>query len=125
MTQIKLIIIFLLVAIIAVIAVPRAIKTSKLTKAEHFALAIASAFRQYQLDTGRECLEINALLNDNNVSGWLGPYISAKVLRNPWGGAFAVDSKNKRIIIPVGDSAPDQYELGGSEEISFGYENPE
>ena len=125
MTRIQLVIILALVAIIAAISVPRAIKMSRLNKAEHYALTISSAFQQYKTDTGQECANIESLLDNSGVSGWLGPYISKKAIYNPWGGTFAVDQKNKKIGIPVGDKAPDQYEFGGSEEISFSYDNVE
>jgi len=125
MTRIQFIIILALIVLITVIATPRAIKISRFTKAEHYALTIASAFKQYQIDTGQECPSIDNLLNDNGVSGWLGPYINPKILRNPWGGSYAIETQKKKIVIPVGDKAPDQYELGGKEEISFSFENPE
>lgn len=125
MTRIQFVIVLALIILITAIATPRAIKISRLTKAEHYALTIASAFKQYQIDTGQECSSIDSLLNDNGVSGWLGPYINPKILRNPWGGAYAVEPQKKKIGIPVGDKAPDQYEFGGKEEISFSFENPE
>jgi len=125
MTRIQLVIIIALVAIITGIAVPRWIKISHITKAEHSTLTITSAFQQYQIDTGQECKDIESLLKDPGVTGWLGPYISEKTMHNPWGGTYAVDTKNKKIGIPVGDKAPDQYELGGSEEISFSYDSSE
>jgi len=125
MTKIQFIIILALVAIITLIAVPREIKISHVSKAEHAALTIASAFQQYQVDTGQECHSIESLLSDPGVSGWLGPYISEKTTRNPWGGTYAVDVKSKKIGIPVGDKAPDQYEFGGSEEISFSFDTSE
>jgi type II secretory pathway pseudopilin PulG len=125
MTRIQFVIVLALIILITAIATPRAIKISRLTKAEHYALTIASAFKQYQIDTGQECQSIDSLLNDNGVSGWLGPYINSKILRNPWGGTYAIELKKKKIGIPVGDKAPDQYELGGKEEISFSFENPE
>jgi len=123
MTRIQLVIVLALVAIIAAISVPKAIKLSRLNKAEHYALTISSAFQQYKIDTGKECAGIDNLLSDNGVSGWLGPYISQKTVRNPWGGTFAVDQKSKKIGIPLGDKAPDQYEFGGPEEISFSYDS--
>ncbi|HGJ64632.1 TPA: hypothetical protein ENS27_04500 [bacterium] len=125
MTRIQFVIVLALIILITAIATPRAIKISRLTKAEHYALTIASAFKQYQIDTGQECSSIDSLLNDNGVSGWLGPYINSKILRNPWGGTYTIESQKKKIGIPVGDKAPDQYELGGKEEISFSFENPE
>jgi type II secretory pathway pseudopilin PulG len=123
MARIQLVIVLALVAIIAAISIPRAIKLTRLTKAEHYALTISSAFQQYKIDTGKECESIENLLSENSVSGWLGPYVSQKVINNPWGGVFAVDQKSKKIGIPVGDKAPDQYEFGGSEEISFSYDS--
>ena len=125
MTRIQLVIVLALVAIIAAISVPRAIKLTRLTKAEHYALTISSAFQQYKTDTGKECESMENLLSDSGVSGWLGPYVSQKIINNPWGGVFAVDQKSKKIGIPAGDNAPDQYEFGGSEEISFGYDSAE
>ncbi|MGB9595670.1 MAG: type II secretion system protein GspG [Candidatus Poribacteria bacterium] len=125
MTRIQLVIVLALVAIIAAISIPRAVKLSQLSKAEHYALTISSAFKQYKADTGKECTSIENLLDSQGVSGWLGPYISEKVTKNPWGGTFAVDQKNKKIGIPKGDKAPDKYEFGGSEEISFSYDSPE
>ena len=125
MTKIQLIIILALVAIITLIAVPRGVKISHVSKAEHASLTIASAFQQYQVDTGQECHSIESLLSDPGVSGWLGPYISEKTTHNPWGGTYAVDVKSKKIGIPVGDKAPDQYEFGGPEEISFSFDTSE
>ena len=122
MTRIQLLIILALVAVISIIAIPRWAKMSHITKAEHATLTITSAFQQYQVDTGQECKSIESLLNDPGVSGWLGPYISEKTILNPWGGSYTFDTKNKKIGIPVGDKAPDQYEFGGSEEISFSYD---
>ncbi len=125
MTRIQLLIVLALIAIIAVISVPRAVKLSRLSKAEHYALTISNAFKQYKADTGRECTNIESLLDSQGVPGWLGPYINKKIIQNPWGGTFAVDQKNKKIGIPKGDKAPDKYEFGGSEEISFNYDSPE
>lgn len=125
MTRIQFVIVLALVILISAIAIPRAIKVSRITKAEHYALTIASAFKQYQVDTGQECSSVDNLLNASNVSGWLGPYINVKILRNPWGGTYAIEPKEKKIIIPIGDKAPDQYEFGGSEEISFSFGEPE
>ncbi|HGE70779.1 TPA: hypothetical protein ENX78_08090 [Candidatus Poribacteria bacterium] len=125
MTRIQLVIVLALIAVISIISVPRAVKLSRLSKAEHYALTISNAFQQYKADTGKECTSIESLLDSQGVSGWLGPYINKKVIKNPWGGTFAVDQKNKKIGIPVGDKAPDQYEFGGSEEISFSYDSPE
>jgi len=125
MTRIQFVIVLALVVIITAISAPRVIKISRLTKAEHYALAIASAFKQYQVDTGQECLSVDNLLKDPGVSGWLGTYINPKILRNPWGGNYAVEFQKKIIGIPIGDKAPDQYEFGGAEEISFSFENPE
>lgn len=122
MTRIQLVIILALVAVISIIAIPRWVKMSHITKAEHATLIITSAFQQYQIDTGQECKSIENLLKDSGVSGWLGPYISEKTILNPWGGSYAFDTKTKKIGIPVGDKAPDQYEFGGSEEISFSYD---
>ncbi len=124
MTRIQFVIVLVLVILISAIAAPRAIKISRLTKAEHYALTIASAFKQYKADTGQECSSIDNLLTDPGISGWLGPYISEKLLRNPWGGTYTIEQKNKKIAIPVGDKAPDQYELGGAEEITFSFKNP-
>ena len=125
MTRIQLVIVLALIAVISIISVPKAVKLSRLSKAEHYALTISNAFQQYKADTGKECTSIESLLDSQGVSGWLGPYINKKVIKNPWGGTFAVDQKNKKIGIPVGDKAPDQYEFGGSEEISFSYDSPE
>jgi type II secretory pathway pseudopilin PulG len=125
MTRIQFVIVLALVVIITVVAVPRAIMVSRLTKAENRALTIASAFQQYRVDTGQECSTIDNLLNDSGVSGWLGPYISAKVVLNPWGGTYTIDSQKKKIGIPVGDKAPDQYEFGGADEISFSFGSSE
>jgi hypothetical protein len=125
MTRIQFVIVLALVVVIAIVAVPRAIVVSRLTKAENRALTIASAFQQYRVDTGQECSTIDNLLNDSGVSGWLGPYISAKIVLNPWGGTYTIDSQKKKIGIPVGDKAPDQYELGGEKEISFSFESSE
>lgn len=125
MTRIQLLIVLAIVAVIAVISVPRAVKLSRLSRAEHYALTISNAFKQYKADTGKECTSIESLLDDQGVSGWLGPYINKKVIQNPWGGTFAVDQKNKKIGIPKGDKAPDKYEFGGSEEISFSYDSSE
>ena len=99
MTRIQLVIILALVAVISIIAVPRWVKMSHITKAEHAALTITSAFQQYQVDTGQECNSIESLLKDSGVSGWLGPYISEKTMCNPWGGSYAFDTKSKKIKV--------------------------
>lgn len=125
MTRVQLIIVIALVVVITLIATPRAVKISRMSKAEHQALTIANAFRQYHTDTGQECEKIEDLLTDPGVRGWMGPYITEKAIRNPWGGTYGVDLKNKKIGIPNGDKAPDQYEFGGSEEISFQYTSVE
>ena len=120
MTRIQFVILVAIVAIIAVIAVPKALNMSRISQAEGQTLAIASAFAQYRTDTGQECSKIDDLINDPGVSGWLGPYIDS-IMKNPWGGNYEVDLKNQKVGIPVGDAAPDEYEFGGSKEISFSY----
>ena len=121
MTRIQLIVIVAIIIVIAVIAVPRAIKMSRISDAEHTVASIADGFAQYRRDTGQECTSIAELLKDPGVAGWLGPYIKEKMTKNPWGGGYEADLKNKKIGIPKGDSAPDQYEFGGSAEISFSF----
>ena len=52
----------------------------------------------------------------------MGPYASRRVVeKNPWGGKYVAELDKQKIAIPRGDVAPDQYELGGSSEISFSY----
>ena len=121
MTRIQFVIILAIVAIIAIIAVPKALNMSRISQAERQILTIASAFAQYRTDTGQECAKIHDLIDDQGISGWMGPYIDIKIMRNPWGGSYEVDLKTKKVGIPKGDAAPDKYEFGGSEEISFSY----
>lgn len=119
MTRIQLLIVLLLIAVICVVSIPKIIYLSRLVKAEKYALAIANGFKRYRADTGSECKRIQDLIVDPGVKGWLGPYINEKVLRNPWGGTYEVDLDKRKVGIPKGDNAPDKYEFGGSEEISF------
>ncbi len=119
MTRIQFIIVVALAAIIAAIAVPRAVKMRRISHAEHHILTIASGFARYRADTGQECTKIEDILKDPDIPGWRGPYINSKVIRNPWGGKYGIMSQE--IGIPKGDAAPDRYEFGGSEEISFSF----
>jgi len=121
MTRIQFIIVVAIAAVIAAVVAPKAVNTSRISRAEHQALTIASGFQKYRTDTGQECARIEDLLNNPGVTGWMGPYISEKTIRNPWGGTYAVESGSKKIGIPKGDNAPDRYEFGGSEEISFSF----
>ena len=123
MTRIQLVIVVAIVAIIAAIAGPRAMKLRRISRAERDVLVIADGFVQYRVDTnGQECQQLGDLLTDPGVPGWMGPYIGRKTVEsNPWGGKYAVDLDKQKILIPKGDAAPDQYEAGGSEEISFSY----
>ena len=121
MTRIQLVIIVAILAVILVIAVPRAVKMRRISRAEYHVLIIASGFAQYRMDTGQECSRIEDLMKDPGVAGWMGPYISEKVIQNPWGGKYAVELEKQKIGIPKGDLAPDQYEFGGFEEISFSF----
>lgn len=123
MTRIQLAIVVALVAIIAAIAGPRAIKMWRISSAERDILKIADGFVKYRADTdGEECQKIEDLLDDPGVPGWMGPYISRKLVHsNPWGGKYGVESEKQRVVIPEGDPAPDEYELGGSKEISFSF----
>ena len=121
MTRIQLIIIVALVVIIAAIAGPRALKMSRISRAEQDAAVIADSFARYRMDTGQECTRIEHLLTDPNVSGWMGPYVNEKVIQNPWGGTYEVEWESQKIAIPKGDEAPDQHEFGGLEEISFSF----
>lgn len=124
MTRIQLIVVVALVVVIAAIAVPRALKMHRISRAEHDILVIADGFVRYRVDTeGQECQRIDDLLEDPGVDGWMGPYISRKVVqKNPWGGKYGIEFGKQKVVIPRGDPAPDQYELGGTEEISFSYE---
>ena len=119
MTRIQVIIVIAIVAVIAFIAGPRAIKMSRISRAEHNLLTIANGFAGYRADTGQECTKIEDLIENPGVDGWMGPYIHRKLLQNPWGGRYGVESG--KVGIPRGDKAPDEYELGGSEEISFSF----
>lgn len=119
MTRIQVIVLIAIVAVIAAIAGPRAIKMSRISRAEHHLLTIASGFASYQADTGQECARIEDLIGNPGVDGWMGPYIQRELLQNPWGGGYGVGSG--KVGIPKGDKAPDEYELDGSEEISFSF----
>ena len=119
MTRTQLLAVIALAVIIAAVSIPRAIMISRITRAEQRALIVANGFKRYNADTGQECSKIQDLLANPGVIGWLGPYINEKVLQNPWGGTYEVDLKSRKIKIPAGDAAPDKYEYGGSEEISF------
>ncbi len=117
MTRIQVIVLVAIVAVIAVIAGPRAIKMSRISRAERNLLAIANGFASYRADTGQECTKIENLFENPGVDGWMGPYIQRTSLQNPWGGRYVAESG--QVGIPKGDKAPDEYELGGLEEISF------
>ena len=121
MTRIQLVIVMAIAAIIAIIAAPRAIKMSRISRAERDILAIATGFAKYRMDTGQECTRIADILEDPGVTGWSGPYIDRKVIRNPWGGTYEVGLEHKEIGIAKGDPAPDRYEFDGAEEISFDF----
>ena len=128
MKRTQLIVIVAIVVIMAAVALPRAIKMSRISKAERHVASIASGFAQYHRDTGQECKSIEDILRDKGIPGWLGPYINEEMTRNPWGGGYRADLEKQKIGIPGGDEAPDQYELGGSEEIGFSFSedmNPE
>ena len=119
MTRIQVIVVVAIAAVIAAIASPRAIKMSRISRAEHHLLTIANGFAGYCADTGQECTKIEDLIEDPGVGGWMGPYIQRKSLQNPWGGRYVAESG--QVGIPKGDKAPDEYEFGGSEEISFSF----
>lgn len=121
MTRIQLVIVVAIAAVIVAIAVPRAVKMSRISRAEHHVMTIATGFARYRVDTGQECTKIENLLEDPGVHGWIGPYIDEKMIRNSWGGTYRIELKSQKVGIPKGDAAPDQYELGGSEEISFSF----
>lgn len=123
MTRIQLVIVVAIVAMIAVVAGPKAMKMRRVSRAERDVLSIVDGFVQYRVDTdGQECRKIGDLLEDPGTPGWMGPYIGERAAQsNPWGGKYAVDLEKQRIMIPKGDPAPDQYEVGGSEEISFSF----
>jgi type II secretory pathway pseudopilin PulG len=121
MTRIQLVIVVVIAAVIAAIAVPRAVKMSRISRAEHHILTIATGFAQYRADTGRGCTKVEDLLEDPGFPGWMGPYIDKKIIRNPWGGTYGVELESQKVGIPKADKAPDQYEFGGSEEISFSF----
>ena len=123
MTRIQLVIVVALVVIIAVIAGPRALKMRRISHAERDVLIIADGFIKYRVDTdGQECQQIEDLLDDPGVLGWMGPYISRELVQgNPWGGEYGIELGKQRVFIPKGDPAPDEYELGGPGEISFSY----
>ncbi len=124
MTRIQFIITIAIAVIIALIAIPRAILISRINKAEHNALTIANGFKKYKADTGQDCKNISDLITNPGINGWSGPYVKEKVLRNPWNGTYEIDLKNKRIVIPNNDKAPDKFELGGTEEIGYSYDTP-
>lgn len=123
MTRIQIVIVVALVAIIAVVAGPKALEMRRISRAEVDVLVIADGFIKYRVDTdGQECQRIEDLLDDPGVSGWMGPYISRELVQgNPWGGKYEVEPGKQRVFIPKGDPAPDEYELGGPGEISFSF----
>jgi hypothetical protein len=116
-----LIVILVLVLVIAAVAVPKAVRMRRFSRAESGVLSIASAFAQYRVDTGQECRRIEDLIDNPGIPGWLGPYIDKENVWNPWGGKYAVKFDERKIGIPKGDKAPDRYEFGGSKEISFDF----
>ena len=123
MTRIQIVIVVALVAIIAIVAGPRALEMRHISRAEVDVLVIADGFIKYRVDTdGQECQRIADLLDDPGVSGWMGPYISRELVKgNPWGGKYEIEHGKQRVFIPKGDPAPDEYELGGPGEISFSF----
>ncbi|MBD3183924.1 hypothetical protein GF312_16690 [Candidatus Poribacteria bacterium] len=121
MAKIKIVVVVLLLIIIAAIAVPRYISLSRITQTEANVLAIANGLVRYRNDTGMECKDINDLLKNPNLEGWMGPYIDKKQLVNPWGGKYQVKFEAQEVGIPKDDPAPDPYEFDGEEEISFNF----
>ncbi len=121
MTRIQLVVVLAIAAVMAAVAVPRAVKMSRISRADHHILTIASGFAQYRLDVGQECTRIEDLLKDPGVAGWMGPYINKKIIQNPWGDVYGVQLESQKIGIPRSNAAPDKYEFGGPEEISFSF----
>ena len=121
MTRVQLLVVVVIAVIIAAVAVPKAVRMSRISRAEHHILAIASGFARCRADTGQECTGIENLLKDPGVPGWMGPYINKKMTRNPWGDVYGVQLQGQKAGIPRGNAAPDKYEFGGPEEMSFGF----
>jgi len=121
MTRIQLVIVLAIAVIIVAIAGPKAVKISRIARAEHNVLTIASGCARYRTDTGHECTSMDDLLKDPGVPGWMGPYVKKKTTRTPWGGSYKVELKEMKVGIPKGDEAPDKHEFGGEEEISFSF----
>ncbi len=47
---------------------------------------------EFNLDTGYYPRSLDALVNDNGDSNWMGPYVKEKELKDPWKEAFQYSS---------------------------------
>lgn len=49
---------------------------------------VAANINMFEMDTGSFPGELDDLVSDPGVSGWLGPYSKESELKDPWGNAF-------------------------------------
>lgn len=113
MTLVQAIILVVILAIIAILAVPRFLENRRLSQAVSDVETIADACEKYLEDTGEYCTKLKDLRDE---------YSEEIPARNPWGGSYVIDSKRGKIGIPESDQeVPEKYRFGGIAEVSKVY----
>jgi len=113
MTLIQTLIILALIAIIAVLTIPKLREEMFVRQADSDVAEIAEACEKYWKREGQYCTDFNQLIS----KGYL-----EKIPPNPWGGRYVLKPEDYKVGIPQDEeNIPEKYRLGGIAEISKVY----
>ena len=113
MTLIQTLIILALIAIIAILTIPKLREEMYVRQADNDVAEIAEACEKYWKREGQYCTDFNQLIS----KGYL-----EKIPPNPWGGRYVLKPEDYKVGIPQDEeNIPEKYRLGGIAEISKVY----
>jgi competence protein ComGC len=113
MTLVQTIILLALIAIIAVLTIPKLREEIYVRKADSDVVEVAEACKKYWKWEGQYCTDFNQLI----VKGYL-----KEIPNNPWGGKYILKPEKHKVGIPKDEEkVPEKYRFGGIAEISRVY----
>jgi hypothetical protein len=121
MTRLQAVLLAVVAVVVGVVAMPPYLDIRKVNGAILDLEIIADAALRYEFSTERSCVTPRALLADDGVAGWQGPYLDSDAdLVTPWGGPYVFDLDRHLVGIGAGDgTVPAKYRLGGDAELAM------
>jgi general secretion pathway protein G len=90
-TLVELLLVLVILALIGGLVLPGIIgkaEGAKVKAAASQVSRLSMAVESYYLDTGATPDNLQALVEDEGVDGWNGPYVKASSLKDPWGREY-------------------------------------